>query len=574
METDLEHFLRLFISPALCYTVSVPLGHFRLFFRRYEGGIAMSYTALYRKFRPNVFAGVVGQDHIVKTLKNQMKTGRVSHAYLFCGTRGTGKTSTAKIFARAINCLHPTEDGEPCNECKVCQDILAGRSVNVMEIDAASNNSVDNIREIREEVKYPPTEGTFKVYIIDEVHMLSNSAFNALLKTLEEPPAHVIFILATTDPQKVPATILSRCQRFDFRRITADDIAHTLMKYLNEEGLAATEDALRYVAQLADGSLRDSLSILDQCLAFYSGEEVTLEKVQDVVGAVDKTVFFDMTEALKQKDAAKAMELVEEMLLAGRDVKQFVTELLVHLRNLLVTSTVPDNARILDLSAENAARLQQQAKGLSPAELTYWIGRFSGLQNDMKYASNERILLEVEILRLCSTWADTDLTALAARLAGLERKVAEGVTITVTEQVSDGAVKKEKPKAKRKPPALPEDKENLQKEWPLLRNEIGDPILKSKLSRVEIGFKEDDNVYLVCEYGALADMVQKYLPQITEKLEKATGKTFQLQTLEKAAYDQWREANYGAEEEAASDENDPEWASIMSGYFPEADMEP
>ena len=336
----------------------------------------MSYTALYRKFRPNVFAGVVGQDHIVKTLKNQMKTGRVSHAYLFCGTRGTGKTSTAKIFARAINCLHPTEDGEPCNECKVCQDILAGRSVNVMEIDAASNNSVDNIREIREEVKYPPTEGTFKVYIIDEVHMLSNSAFNALLKTLEEPPAHVIFILATTDPQKVPATILSRCQRFDFRRITADDIAHTLIKYLNEEGLAATEDALRYVAQLADGSLRDSLSILDQCLAFYSGEEVTLEKVQDVVGAVDKTVFFDMTEALKQKDAAKAMELVEEMLLTGRDVKQFVTELLVHLRNLLVTCTVPDNGRILDLSAENAARLQQQAKGLSPAELTYWIGRF------------------------------------------------------------------------------------------------------------------------------------------------------------------------------------------------------
>ena len=235
---------------------------------------------------------------------------------------------------------------------------------------------------------------------------------------------------------------------------------------------------------------------------------------------------------------------------------------------------MPDNARILDLSAENAARLQQQAKGLSPAELTYWIGRFSGLQNDMKYASNERILLEVEILRLCSTWADTDLTALAARLAGLERKVAEGVTVTVTEQVSDGAVKKEKPKAIRKPPALPEDKENLQKEWPLLRNEIGDPILKSKLSRVEIGFKEDDNVYLVCEYGALADMVQKYLPQITEELEKATGKTFQLQTLEKAAYDQWREANYGAEEEAASDENDPEWASIMSGYFPEADLEP
>ena len=238
----------------------------------------MAYTALYRKFRPQTFESVIGQEHIVRTLKNQMKTGRVSHAYLFCGTRGTGKTSTAKIFARAINCTNPTADGEPCNECAVCKDILAGRSVNVIEIDAASNNGVDNIREIREEVKYPPTQGKYKVYIIDEVHMLSAAAFNALLKTLEEPPAHVIFILATTDPQKVPATILSRVQRFDFRRITTETIAQTLMGYLKEEGQQATPEAVRYVAHLGDGSMRDSLSILDQCLAFFSGEEVTLEK--------------------------------------------------------------------------------------------------------------------------------------------------------------------------------------------------------------------------------------------------------------------------------------------------------
>ena len=221
----------------------------------------MAYTALYRKFRPQTFDGVIGQEHIVRTLKNQMKTGRVSHAYLFCGTRGTGKTSTAKIFARAINCLHPTEEGEPCNQCDVCQDILAGRSVNVIEIDAASNNSVDNIREIREEVKYPPTQGRFKVYIIDEVHMLSNSAFNALLKTLEEPPAHVIFILATTDPQKVPATILSRVQRFDFRRITTETIAETLMGYLQEEGQKVTPEAVRYVAHLGDGSMLSLIHI-------------------------------------------------------------------------------------------------------------------------------------------------------------------------------------------------------------------------------------------------------------------------------------------------------------------------
>lgn len=267
----------------------------------------MAYTALYRKFRPQTFESVIGQEHIVRTLKNQMKTGRVSHAYLFCGTRGTGKTSTAKIFARAINCTNPTADGEPCNECAVCKDILAGRSVNVIEIDAASNNGVDNIREIREEVKYPPTQGKYKVYIIDEVHMLSAAAFNALLKTLEEPPAHVIFILATTDPQKVPATILSRVQRFDFRRITTETIAQTLMGYLKEEGQQATPEAVRYVAHLGDGSMRDSLSILDQCLAFFSGEEVTLEKVLDIMGAVDQTIFFEMTDALAKRDAKEAM---------------------------------------------------------------------------------------------------------------------------------------------------------------------------------------------------------------------------------------------------------------------------
>ena len=270
----------------------------------------MAYTALYRKFRPQTFESVIGQEHIVRTLKNQMKTGRVSHAYLFCGTRGTGKTSTAKIFARAINCTNPTADGEPCNECAVCKDILAGRSVNVIEIDAASNNGVDNIREIREEVKYPPTQGKYKVYIIDEVHMLSAAAFNALLKTLEEPPAHVIFILATTDPQKVPATILSRVQRFDFRRITTETIAQTLMGYLKEEGQQATPEAVRYVAHLGDGSMRDSLSILDQCLAFFSGEEVTLEKVLDIMGAVDQTIFFEMTDALAKRDAKEAMLLV------------------------------------------------------------------------------------------------------------------------------------------------------------------------------------------------------------------------------------------------------------------------
>ncbi|MDO4531219.1 MAG: DNA polymerase III subunit gamma/tau [Bacillota bacterium] len=419
----------------------------------------MAYTALYRKFRPQTFSGVIGQEHIVRTLKNQMRSQRVSHAYLFCGTRGTGKTSTAKIFARAINCLEPTEDGEPCNQCALCQDILAGRSVNVIEIDAASNNSVDDIREIREEVKYPPTQGRFKVYIIDEVHMLSTSAFNALLKTLEEPPAHVIFILATTDPQKMPATILSRVQRFDFRRITTEMIADTMMGYLSEEGHRATPEAVRYVAQLGDGSMRDSLSILDQCLAFFSGEEVTLDKVLDIMGAVDQTVFFEMTDAISRKDAKRAMTLVEEMMASGRDVKQFVTEMLRHLRNLLLTATIPDAGALLELSAENTERMQAAAKSISAEELMYLIGKFSDLQSEMKWSPNERILLEVELMKLCAPWTEKDVTTLAARLGELERKVSEGVQV-VTVAAAEGKPA-EKPKPKRKPPALPEDRKQV-----------------------------------------------------------------------------------------------------------------
>lgn len=538
----------------------------------------MSYTALYRKFRPNVFAGIVGQEHIVKTLKNQMKSGRVSHAYLFCGTRGTGKTSTAKIFARAINCLHPTPEGEPCNTCEICQAILAGRSVNVMEIDAASNNSVDNIREIREEVKYAPTEGIYKVYIIDEVHMLSNSAFNALLKTLEEPPEHVIFILATTDPQKVPATILSRCQRFDFRRITAADIAQTLTGYLAEEGFVATPDAIQYVAQLGDGSLRDALSLLDQCLAFYSGEEITLQKVQDVMGAVDNSVFFDMTDALGARDAGQAMVFIEDMLLSGRDIKQFLNEMLVHLRNLLVTASVTQATRILDLSAEQSARLQAQAQRFSPAEISHWIRCFSALQQDMKYAANARILLEVEVMRLCSDWAEADLEAISARLSGLERKVAEGVAVRQAQPIQTVSTmpQTEKNKPKKRPPFLAEDQKQLQKDWNKLRSQISDTILRSQLNEVEIGFKEDDAVYLVCAYGALGDMLERKLDILQTELEQLCGKSLTLKIIDKAAYTQWREATYGTSEEA-QEENippDPEWESIMSGYFPEADIEP
>ena len=277
----------------------------------------MSYTALYRKFRPQEFSDVKGQEHIVTTLKNQIKAERIGHAYLFCGTRGTGKTTIAKIFAKAVNCEHPV-DGSPCGECAACQAIAAGNSMNVIEIDAASNNGVDNIRQIREEVEYRPTEGRYKVYIIDEVHMLSIGAFNALLKTLEEPPSYVIFILATTEAHKIPITILSRCQRYDFRRISIDTISDRLLELLGEEQIEAEEKAVRYIAKAGDGSMRDALSLLDQCIAFYLGQKLTYDKVLKALGAIDTEVFSRMLRQILEKNVTQAIKMLEEIVIEGR----------------------------------------------------------------------------------------------------------------------------------------------------------------------------------------------------------------------------------------------------------------
>ena len=274
----------------------------------------MSYTALYRKWRPSSFADVKGQDHIVQTLKNQIISQRIGHAYLFCGTRGTGKTSIAKIFAKAVNCEQPA-DGSPCGECRTCRNIAAGASLNVVEIDAASNNCVENIREIREQVQYPPTEGKYRVYIIDEVHMLSTGAFNALLKTLEEPPSYVIFILATTEVHKIPVTVLSRCQRYDFKRITVETIAEHLKELTEAEQIRVEEKALNYIAKSADGALRDALSLLDQCIAFHYGELLTYDNVLDVLGAVDITVFGRLFRAVAQNKTKDCITCLEDMVI-------------------------------------------------------------------------------------------------------------------------------------------------------------------------------------------------------------------------------------------------------------------
>ncbi len=430
----------------------------------------MGYTALYRKFRPQEFEDVKGQEHIVTTLKNQIKADRIGHAYLFCGTRGTGKTTIAKILARAVNCEHPI-DGSPCNTCKTCRAINEGTSMNVIEIDAASNNGVDNIREIREEVAYRPTTGKYKVYIIDEVHMLSTGAFNALLKTLEEPPSYVIFILATTEAHKIPITILSRCQRYDFRRITAETIAARLQELMDKEGNDVEEKAIRYIAKAADGSMRDALSLLDQCIAFYLGEKLTYEKVLENLGAVDTQVFSRMLRQILQQNTAGTIKTLDEIIIQGRELGQFVTDFIWYLRNLLLISTSEHPEEAVDASAENLERMKEESSMLDVETLMRYIRIFSELSNQIKYASQKRVLVEIALIKLCQPVMEMNLDSLYDRVRVLEEKLQNGVMVSsvpvesygqiktenMQEQIREETVKPEK--------AAPEDLQYVKKNW-------------------------------------------------------------------------------------------------------------
>lgn len=393
----------------------------------------MGYTALYRKFRPDTFADVKGQDAIVQTLKNQINADRIGHAYLFCGTRGTGKTTVAKILAKAVNCEHPV-DGNPCNECATCKAIAAGSSMNVIEIDAASNNGVDNIREIREETTYSPTEGKYKVYIIDEVHMLSIGAFNALLKTLEEPPSYVIFILATTEAHKIPITILSRCQRYDFKRISILTIADRLTQLMKEEQVEVEEKAIRYIARKADGSMRDALSLMDQCIAFYLGQKLTYDNVLDVLGAVDTEVFSRMLRLILQNQVAELMKMLEDLVMQGRELGQFVTDFTWYMRNLLLLKASDDLEDVLDVSTDNLKLLQEEAGMVREDTLIRYIRIFSELSNQIKFESSKRIALEVALIKLCRPEMERDETSLLDRIRRLEQMIQNGVQVVNTQK--------------------------------------------------------------------------------------------------------------------------------------------
>lgn len=467
----------------------------------------MSYMALYRKFRPQEFADVKGQEHIVTTLKNQIKADRIGHAYLFCGTRGTGKTTIAKIFAKAVNCEHPV-DGSPCGECASCKAIAAGSSMNVIEIDAASNNGVDNIREIREEVAYRPTEGKYKVYIIDEVHMLSIGAFNALLKTLEEPPSYVIFMLATTEAHKIPITILSRCQRYDFRRISIETISDRLMELMEKENVEVEERAIRYIAKAADGSMRDALSLLDQCIAFYLGQKLTYDHVLEVLGAVDTEVFSKLLRKVLAEDVAGAISQLEELVIEGRDLGQFVNDFTWYLRNLLLLKGSDDMEEVLDMSSENMALLKEEARLVEADVLMRYIRIFSELSNQVKYSSQKRILIEIAIIKLCKPAMETNMDSITDRLAKLEKKMEQGIPmaapVNTTAQPTEAAPVSRPPM----PKAIPEDVEQIVKNWNSILPKMSG-VVRTYLKAAHLSLGGDDRLMIVLDDPVAAGYVEE-----------------------------------------------------------------
>lgn len=392
----------------------------------------MGYQALYRRYRPARFEDFVGQEAVIKTLRSQIMSGRIAHAYLFCGTRGTGKTSTAKVFARAVNCEHP-ENGDPCGECATCRALAEENSLDILEIDAASNNGVDEIRDLREKVKYPPQTGRYRVYIIDEVHMLSQGAFNALLKTLEEPPAYVVFILATTEPQKLPATILSRCQRFDFGRIPAHQIIERLHVALDEGHIQAEDAALARIARAAEGGMRDAWSIMDMCLSYAQEEDggLTEALVLRVLGAADKSFLFAFAGKLIDSDAAGALAQIDDMMRKGREVQVFVRDVSAHLRALMLADICDEEqlSGLLEVTREDAAEYIAQAKRTSHTRLMRMLDLFLASETDMKWAAQPRFALETAALRACAPEESLQVEALVARVDELERKLREGVVM-------------------------------------------------------------------------------------------------------------------------------------------------
>ena len=509
----------------------------------------MSYTALYRKFRPAVFDDVKGQDHIITTLQNQIRANRIGHAYLFCGTRGTGKTTVAKIFAKAVNCEHPVE-GSPCGECAMCRSIAAGTSMNVIEIDAASNNGVDSIREIREEVTYRPTEGRYKVYIIDEVHMLSIGAFNALLKTLEEPPEYVIFILATTEIHKIPVTILSRCQHYDFKRISIETITGRMKELMDTEKVEVEDRALTYIAKAADGSMRDALSLLDQCIAFYLGQRLTYDNVLEVLGAVDTDVFSRLLRKILERDVAGVLDIVEDLVMMGRELTQLASDFTWYLRNLLLLKTSDNIEDVLDVSTENMAQLKEEAQMIETDMLFRYIRIFSELSGQLKYSTQKRVMLEVALIKMCVPAMETDQDSVLDRIRaveekqeelarGLENGTAQKVVYVNDSQAWDGEPGNYGSSAdgargygtakKELPTAIPEDIQEVVKNFRSIADEASG-MIRGYLKKARLSLGGDNRLLIVLPDSLGASVVgrEDHIQELTGLIEQRIGKKVEI----------------------------------------------
>ena len=503
----------------------------------------MAYQAIYRKWRPAVFEDIVGQGHITRTLKNQIISGHVSHAYLFCGTRGTGKTTAAKVFSRAVNCLNP-HDGSPCNECEICRGILDGSIMDVSEIDAASNNGVENIRELREDVNYVATHTKYRVYIIDEVHMLSDGAFNALLKTLEEPPAHVIFILATTEAHKVPETILSRCQRFDFKRIRPADIIARMREIAYGDGLKISDEGFALLARLADGSMRDGLSILERCVS-ACGDTINEKDITAVLGIADAEMNFKAANAVIDGDANALLTLVDILMSDGRDLNLFIDSLIKHFRDLMVAKLADRPEELLDCSAEDLAKLKGQAEKLSYEKLSRAAELLNDARAEAKWVKSPRMIYELALIKLTRPALDDTKEALLDRIATLEAEIKNGIKVVAAQQPPAEKKEEEKPKPKAQPSAklfVPIDVSQLTASSPIVVaarkwESISAAIVKKypHIAQSVINRRitiDGEGIILIYESNErmMKGIASSYINQIREMIAQGTGNDFVVKT--------------------------------------------
>lgn len=526
----------------------------------------MAYTALYREMRPRVFRDVIGQEHITTTLKNELITGRIAHAYLFSGTRGTGKTTCAKIFAKSLNCT-ALKDGEPCNECDNCKRIDAGLSLDVIEMDAATNNSVDDIRTLIDEVQYPPQEGKYKVYILDEVHMMSSSAFNAFLKTLEEPPSNVVFIMATTDPQKLPVTILSRCQRFDFKRIKSTDIEKRMKEILEDRGIKYDNMSIGLISRVSEGAMRDALSILDQSISMGDGE-VNYDVVAGMLGIIGRDQTFELVDALINKSLEKALSIIDSICDAGKDPYYLIKDLVEHFRNILITKVVRNNPEeLLEASTEDIKKFINQSQMTGDTEIIKNIRILQGAEESSKRNIHGRIHLELAVIKICKSENEVANDSLAGRVSNLENIIKKGdfrpteAVRPVQSKPEDRKIYKEAPKPEIAVTENPDSKVSLnqvKQAWPEIEEALRarrQMVIKASLFEVKIKSVEKGVINLEFEekYSHSKKRLEKpeYLGILTETVNQILGEKVSIR--------------FSVEKSQTSDDTDIE-SMIRNGY--------